>query len=44
MAIDGTYEITIQSPMGTQKGKLILETDGAVLTGRSEGPLGVDPL
>ena len=43
MAIDGAYEITLQTPIGPQKGKLILKTDGGTLSGTSEGPLGVDP-
>ncbi len=44
MAIDGTYEITIKTPMGDQAGKLVLQTDGDILTGTSEGPMGLDPL
>ena len=33
MAVDGTWEITINSPMGAQKAKLDLKADGAALTG-----------
>jgi hypothetical protein len=33
MAIDGTWEITINSPMGAQKAKLELATNGSALTG-----------
>jgi hypothetical protein len=37
MAIDGTYEVTTQTPMGPQKGKLVFKTEGDTLTGSSEG-------
>ncbi len=33
MAIDGKWEITINSPMGAQKAKLDLAASGAALTG-----------
>jgi hypothetical protein len=33
MAIDGTWEITINSPMGAQKAKLELTSSGGALTG-----------
>jgi hypothetical protein len=33
MAIDGNWEITINSPMGAQKAKLELAASGATLTG-----------
>ena len=33
MAIDGTWEITINSPLGAQKAKLELAVNGAALTG-----------
>ena len=33
MAIDGTWEITINSPMGAQKAKLELAASGGALTG-----------
>ncbi len=44
MAIDGTYEITIKTPMGNQAGKLVIQTDGDILTGTSEGMMGVDEI
>ena len=44
MAIDGTYEITIQTPMGAQKGRLVLKAFRGILTGTSEGASGVDPI
>ena len=36
MALDGTYEISITTPIGEQTGKLVFETDGGDLTGTSE--------
>jgi hypothetical protein len=33
MAVDGKYNITINSPMGAQKATLDLKADGATLTG-----------
>ena len=39
MAIDGTYNITIHTPMGDQEAKLTLKTDGNILTGTSESAM-----
>ena len=36
MAVDGTYEITVHTPIGDQKNKLTLKTDGNSLSGSSE--------
>ena len=36
MALDGIYEISVKSPIGTQEGKLVFKTDGSSLTGTSE--------
>ena len=33
MAVDGNWEITVNSPMGAQKVRLELTSDGAALTG-----------
>jgi hypothetical protein len=33
MAVDGTYNIEVQTPMGNQPGKLTLTTDGNSLSG-----------
>jgi hypothetical protein len=41
MALDGTYNVTAQTPMGPQASKLILKTAGNSLSGSSEGPMGV---
>jgi hypothetical protein len=40
MAVDGTYDITLGTPMGDRPGKLVLTTDGAGLSGSFEGPQG----
>ena len=33
MAVDGTYDITVTSPMGPETSRLTLKTDGNTLTG-----------
>ena len=33
MAVDGTYNIGVDTPMGTRTGKLTLKTDGGSLSG-----------
>jgi hypothetical protein len=40
MAIDGTYKIEIDTPMGKQESTLILKTDGEKLTGTGESMMG----
>jgi hypothetical protein len=37
MSIDGTWNITVQTPMGPQESSLELTSDGGALTGTSEG-------
>jgi hypothetical protein len=37
MAVDGTWQITVDTPMGKQEGKLLLKTQGTTLTGTQEG-------
>jgi hypothetical protein len=44
MAVDGTYDFTLQTPMGPQKGKMVLETNGNTITGSFQGMMGVDPI
>lgn len=44
MAIDGQWDITVNTPMGAQKSVLTLKTDGAILTGEQSGQFGVTPL
>ena len=40
MAVDGTFNITMNTPMGTQSAKLTLKTDGDSLSGGVSGAQG----
>ena len=40
MSADGTWNVTLNTPMGAQAGTLELATDGTVLTGTMSGPQG----
>lgn len=40
MSFDGTWNVTINSPMGAQQGALTLATDGGAVTGRMDGAQG----
>ena len=40
MAVDGTYEVEIDTPIGAQSAKLTLKTDGSSLSGSIDSPLG----
>ena len=40
MSADGTWNCKINSPMGSQEGKITLVTDGESLSGKMEGPQG----
>lgn len=40
MSADGTWDITMNTPMGAQNAKLELSSDGNVLTGRMTSPQG----
>ncbi len=40
MSAEGTWNITTQSPMGSQDGTLKLTTDGNTLSGTMSGPQG----
>ena len=40
MGADGTWNMTMKTPMGEQAGTLTLATDGATLTGTMGGPQG----
>ena len=44
MAVDGKWEITINSPMGAQKAVLDLKSDGAALTGTQTAQGSTQPL
>jgi len=37
MSADGTWKITVQTPMGNQSSTLELQSDGALLTGTQSG-------
>ena len=40
MSADGTWACKINSPMGSQEGKITLVSDGESLSGNMEGPQG----
>ncbi len=40
MAVDGTYNIEIDTPMGKQTAKLTLKADGAALSGSVDSSMG----
>ena len=40
MAVDGTYDITLATPMGDRPGKLTLASDGGALSGKFGGDQG----
>ena len=40
MSADGTWNVTMNTPMGPQAGVLKLATDGSALTGTMSGPQG----
>ena len=40
MAVDGTYNVEIDTPMGKQESKLVLKTDGDAVSGSMESPMG----
>ncbi len=42
MSVDGTWNVTLQTPMGAQAGTLTFATDGGTLTGEMGGAQG-DP-
>ena len=44
MAVDGKWEIVINSPMGAQKATLDLKADGGALTGTQSAAQGSGPL
>ncbi len=40
MAVDGTYDVTVKSPLGDQKTTLVIKSDGATFTGTAAGAMG----
>lgn len=43
MTIDGTYDVTVKTPLGPQAGRLTLKADGQSLSGVLENPKGNSP-
>ena len=44
MAINGAWNLTINTPMGAQSSKLEVKADGATLTGTQTGAQGATPI
>jgi hypothetical protein len=44
MSVDGTWNLTFNTPMGAQQGSLELKTNGDSLEGTMTGPQGALPL
>jgi hypothetical protein len=44
MSADGTWNTTVNSPMGAQKATLTIKTEGATFTGTMAGPQGEQPV
>ena len=44
MAVDGTWNITVNSPMGAQKSTVTIKTSGNTLTGSAQSPQGSQEL
>lgn len=44
MAVDGTYNITIKTPMGDQNATLTLKEEGGALTGQMSGQAGTSAI
>ncbi len=40
MAVDGTWKVVVQSPLGPQAADLVLKSDGASLSGSASGVAG----
>jgi hypothetical protein len=40
MSFDGTYQVTVKTPMGNQEGKLTIQTTGDGFSGSLETPSG----
>jgi hypothetical protein len=44
MSVDGTWNVTVNSPMGAQPSSLTLKTDGGVLTGTQSAQGNTQPI
>ncbi len=40
MAVDGTYDVTVKSPLGDQVSTLMVKSDGNTFTGTNSGAMG----
>ena len=40
MSVSGSYDLKIETPMGTQRGRMTLKADGGALSGELSNPLG----
>lgn len=40
MSIDGTYQVTVKTPLGNQKGKLTIQSSGDIFSGSLETSTG----
>ena len=40
--VDGTYDVTVKSPLGDQKSTLTVKSDGSSFTGTNAGAMGSD--
>ena len=40
MSVDGTYDVTVKSPLGDQKSTLTVKSDGNSFTGTNSGAMG----
>jgi hypothetical protein len=40
MSADGTWKVTLNTPMGAQEGTLVLKEEGSALSGTMDGPQG----
>ena len=44
MSVDGTWEVSMNTPMGEQRGTLVLNTSGGSLTGNMSTSMGSEDL
>lgn len=44
MSVDGTWNTTVNSPMGVQKGVLTVKSDGASFSGSMQSPQGTNDI
>lgn len=44
MSVDGTWNTTVNSPMGVQKGVLTVKSDGAAFSGSMQSPQGTNDI